>query len=264
MHKATGFAIANGFSNRSGSDGGGKGHGAAGQRFAQTQNVGGNPGVFTSEQLAGAAKAGGNLIGDQQYPFPVAHFTHPLQPLRMVHPHAARPLDDRFEDHRGDFVTMRGHQAGKRYHIHLVPLAVEAALRRGEARTKKRRAGLRPRRTAMVRMGRCLRRSRRCLRRIGGCLSFIDRACPRMQSQAARTHPQGFFTDPQAARQGPQGFFMGPQASRQAPQVFSIARCLPAQASASRAARSASLFDRSMPAAARSASLSDSEVAPLT
>ncbi len=131
MHKATGFAIANGFSNRSGSDGGGKGHGAAGQRFAQTQNVGGNPGVFTSEQLAGAAKAGGNLIGDQQYPFPVAHFARPLQPLRMVHPHAARPLDDRFEDHRGDFVTMRGHQAGKRYHIHLVPLAVKAALRRG-------------------------------------------------------------------------------------------------------------------------------------
>jgi hypothetical protein len=52
----------------------------------------------------------------------------------MVHPHAARALDDRFEDHRGDFMAMRGHQAGKRHHIQLIPLAVEAALRRGANR----------------------------------------------------------------------------------------------------------------------------------
>ena len=87
--------------------------------------------MFAGEQFAGAAKAGSNLIGDQQNPFPVAHFTHPPQPLRMVHPHSAGALDDRFEDHRGDVVAMRGHQAGKRHHIQLIPLAVEAALRRG-------------------------------------------------------------------------------------------------------------------------------------
>ena len=49
----------------------------------------------------------------------------------MVHPHPARALYDRFEDHRGDVVTVRGHQAGKGHHIHFIPLAVKAALRRG-------------------------------------------------------------------------------------------------------------------------------------
>ena len=119
--------------------------------------------------------------------------------------------------------------------------AMVVPLRIRDARPKKRRGGL--------------RRSRRCLHRIDGCLSCRGRACRRMQVQAARTHPQGFFMGPQAARQGPQGLFMGSQASRQGPQVFSIARCLPVQASASLAARSASVSDRSMPAAARSASV---------
>ena len=90
MHKAAGFTVADGFRHLAGGQRGGEGHGAAGQRLAQTQNIGGDTGVLAGEQLAGAAKAGGNLIGDQQYPFPVAHFTHPLQPLRMVHPHPAR------------------------------------------------------------------------------------------------------------------------------------------------------------------------------
>ena len=48
----------------------------------------------------------------------------------MVHPHSARALNNRLEDHRGDFMTMGGHQSGERRHIPLIPVAVEAALRR--------------------------------------------------------------------------------------------------------------------------------------
>ena len=85
--------------------------------------------MFAGKQLAGAAKAGGDLIGNQQNALAVAHLANTPQPFRMVHPHSAGALDDRFEDHRGDVVAMRRHQPREADHVHLVPLAVETALR---------------------------------------------------------------------------------------------------------------------------------------
>ncbi len=40
---------------------------AAGQRLAETQDVGRHAGMLAGEQLAGAAEAGGDLVGDQQH-----------------------------------------------------------------------------------------------------------------------------------------------------------------------------------------------------
>ncbi len=39
--------------------------------------------------------------------------------------------DNRLNDHRRDFMTMRRHQAGKAHHIALIPFAIHAALRGG-------------------------------------------------------------------------------------------------------------------------------------
>ena len=49
----------------------------------------------------------------------------------MVHAHPACALDNRLNDHRRDFMTMRRHQAGKAHHIALIPFAIHAALRGG-------------------------------------------------------------------------------------------------------------------------------------
>ena len=86
--------------------------------------------MFAGKQLAGAAKAGGDLIGNQQNALAVAHPANTLQPFRVVHPHPARALHDRFKNDGSNFVTMCRHQSGEADHVHLVPLAVEAALRR--------------------------------------------------------------------------------------------------------------------------------------
>ena len=86
--------------------------------------------MLAGEQLTRSAKASGNLIGNQQNAFPIAHLADPPEPLGMVHPHASRPLDNRLEDHRGDFMTMGGHQPDERHDIPLIPFTVKAALRR--------------------------------------------------------------------------------------------------------------------------------------
>ena len=130
MHKAAGFPVADSLCHLTGGEGGGEGHGAAGQRFAETQNIRRNPRVLAGEQLTGSTKAGGDLIGDQQDALAIAHPADPPEPLGVVHPHAARALNNRLEDHRGDFMAVGGHQTGERRHIPLIPVAVEAALRR--------------------------------------------------------------------------------------------------------------------------------------
>ena len=86
--------------------------------------------MFAGKQLAGPAKSGGNLIGNQQNAFPVAHLADALQPFRMIHPHAAGALHDGLENDRCDLIPMGRHQAGKRHHIPFIPLAAKAALRR--------------------------------------------------------------------------------------------------------------------------------------
>ena len=85
--------------------------------------------MFAGKQLAGAAKAGGDLIGNQQNALAVAHPANTPQPFRMVHPHSACALHNRLQDHGGDIMTMCRHESREANHVHLVPLVVEAALR---------------------------------------------------------------------------------------------------------------------------------------
>ncbi len=53
-----------------------------------------------AEQLARAAEAGGDLVGDQQQPVAVADLPKGPQVGRVVEPHPAGALDDRLQDHR--------------------------------------------------------------------------------------------------------------------------------------------------------------------
>ncbi len=83
--------------------------------------------MFAGEQFAAAAKAGGNLIGNQQNAFPIAHLTDAPQPFRMVKAHASRSLHHGFENNRGDFVAVGRQQPGERRNIPLVEFAAETA-----------------------------------------------------------------------------------------------------------------------------------------
>lgn len=128
VYKVIGFVIVNGFSNCLGGDGGGKGYGVVGQCFVQIQNVGGNFGVFISEQFVGVFKVGGNFIGDQQYFFLVVYFMYLFQLFWMVYLYVVCFLDDRFEDYCGDFMMMCGYQVGKWYYIYFVLFVVKVVL----------------------------------------------------------------------------------------------------------------------------------------
>ena len=81
---------------------------AAGERLAQAENVRGDARVFTGEQPAGAAKAGGDLVGDQQHVVRGTQGAH-----GMIEPHAACALPDGLQDHRRKFFPMRLDQACK-------------------------------------------------------------------------------------------------------------------------------------------------------
>ncbi len=131
VHKAARVAVADGVGDLAGRERGGERHGATGQRFAEAQNIRGDTRMFTRKQLTGAAKAGGDFVGDQQNALAVAHLTNAFQPLRMVHAHPACTLHNRLQNDGGNFVAVRRQQARKTDHIHFVPLTVEAALRRG-------------------------------------------------------------------------------------------------------------------------------------
>ncbi|CHM48099.1 Uncharacterised protein [Salmonella enterica subsp. enterica serovar Typhi] len=48
----------------------------------------------------------------------------------MIYAHPARALNDRFQNHGGYFMAMRGHQAGKWRDVAFIPFAIHPALRR--------------------------------------------------------------------------------------------------------------------------------------
>lgn len=62
-----------------GGEGRREGEVAAGERLAQTHDVGADPRPVAGKQLAGAAKAGGNLVSYEQHAEFVAQGAHPLQ-----------------------------------------------------------------------------------------------------------------------------------------------------------------------------------------
>ncbi len=129
MHKAARVTVADGVGNLARGKRGGERHGAAGERFPQAQNIRRDPRMLAGKQLPGTAKAGGDLIGNQQNSFAVAHLPNALQPLGVIDPHSARALHNRFENNGGNLVAMGRHQPREAHHVHLVPFAVEAALR---------------------------------------------------------------------------------------------------------------------------------------
>ncbi len=130
MHKAARFTLADGVGDGSGGEGGGEGQIAAGQGLTETENIGGDGGVIAGEQGAATAKAGGDLIGDQQYPVATTGLAYALQVARVIEAHAASALNQRFEDHGGDLLVVGRQQAGEGDEVRLIPVVVEGALRR--------------------------------------------------------------------------------------------------------------------------------------
>src|SRR6185312_8997863 len=81
---------------------------AAGERLANTHDVGADARVVGGEQLPGAAEPGGNLVEDQQDVVAVADRTQVNEIPRVVEPHAPRALHDGFDDHGGQLVGVFG------------------------------------------------------------------------------------------------------------------------------------------------------------
>ncbi|MNV47961.1 hypothetical protein D3C71_1398450 [compost metagenome] len=91
-----------------------QGQEAAGQALGQAQQVRHHPGLLAGEQGAGTAKAGGDLVGDQEGAVGVAQFTGALQVHRVMHAHAAGALQARLQDHRADLARVLVEQGGQR------------------------------------------------------------------------------------------------------------------------------------------------------
>ena len=126
MHKDAGLAVTDGAGDMFGSQGGREGEVAAGERLAQTHDVGADPRPVAGKQLTGAAKAGGDLVGDEQQAELVAQGAHPLQVAGMIEAHATGPLNDGFEHDGGYLFVAIGNQLRQLYDAALVPLGVEA------------------------------------------------------------------------------------------------------------------------------------------
>ncbi len=127
MHKDAGLPITHGASHMFGSECGRQRQVAAGKRLAQTHDVGADAGPVAGKQLAGAAKAGGYLVGNQEHAELVAQGAHPLQVAGVVEAHTAGALHYGFEHDGGDLLVMVRHQGGQLHHATLVPLGVETA-----------------------------------------------------------------------------------------------------------------------------------------
>ena len=76
----------------------GKCHISAGQRFTDTHNIGLYSGVFPSKKFAGTSESCRYLIENQKKAMLPAEFSRFTQVLRMVEPHTACPLHDRFKN----------------------------------------------------------------------------------------------------------------------------------------------------------------------
>ncbi len=86
--------------------------------------------MFAGEQRTGAAKAGCDLIGDQQNAVAITGFTYTLQIARMVKTHSPGTLNDGFQNHRGQLPPMLLDQPDKILCITRIPLVIKTALRR--------------------------------------------------------------------------------------------------------------------------------------
>ena len=62
--------------------------------------------MLGGKESAAAAETGGDLVKDQQHAVFVAEPPQPPQILGVVEAHAARALDDRLDDHRGQLVPV--------------------------------------------------------------------------------------------------------------------------------------------------------------
>ena len=131
MHKHAGFAAAHGIGHFAARGGGRKRHHAAGERFADAHDVGRDAGMFAGKKFAGAAKAGGDFIKNQQHAVFIAQSAHAAQIFGVIHTHAARALHNRLQNHGGDLAVVLPQGRVNRLDIACRPFAVEAALRRG-------------------------------------------------------------------------------------------------------------------------------------
>ncbi|MNM38091.1 hypothetical protein D3C81_488390 [compost metagenome] len=126
MHKDPRFPVTDGTGDLLRGEGGRQRQVAAGERLAKAHDVGADPCPVAGKQLAGAAKASGDLVGDEQQAELVAQGAHPLQVAGMIETHAACPLHDGFEHDGGYLFVAIGNQLRQLYDAALVPLGVEA------------------------------------------------------------------------------------------------------------------------------------------
>ena len=88
--------------------------GAAGQRLGEGDDVGRHARAGTGEQVAGAAEADEDLIEDQQQVVLVGQPAQGAQHFVGMEQHAARALDARLDDDRGDLAGLLAHQGVER------------------------------------------------------------------------------------------------------------------------------------------------------
>ncbi len=130
VHKDPCLAVTDGAGDMLGGEGRREGEIATGERLTQTHDVGSDASPVAGKQLAGAAKAGGDFVGDEQYAELVAQGAHPLQVAGVIEAHAASPLHDGLKHDGGDLLVMIRHERRQLHHALLVPLGVEATARR--------------------------------------------------------------------------------------------------------------------------------------
>ena len=113
MHERTGKGPADGVGHPFGRNGGGEGHGAACQGFAEANYIGGHGAKIGGKHLPCAPEACGDFVKDQQCAIVIAQLAGPVQILRVIEIHAARTLDHRFQNQRGDVGFVRRQQCAQ-------------------------------------------------------------------------------------------------------------------------------------------------------
>ena len=80
--------------------------------------------MLAGEQLAGAAKAGGNFIGDQQHVRCITQRPDLAEVFRGIETHASGSLDNRLQDNRGDLIMMGLDQASEAGDVAVLPVRI--------------------------------------------------------------------------------------------------------------------------------------------
>ena len=80
--------------------------------------------MLAGEQLAGAAKAGGDFIGDQQNLRFITQHPDLAKIFRGIETHASGSLDDWFQDDRSDFIMMGLDQAADTGDVTVLPVRI--------------------------------------------------------------------------------------------------------------------------------------------